>query len=117
MCLSAGLRQALAAVHERIVVVFHIIMCQIYLCIFSLNCRNQVLSITLGWPRLQVPSYVADLVLLASTRLKLSQALGGSVAIAVGGFLLNSIGPVKFLCRTPTSLQSKIISSIAQSSH
>jgi hypothetical protein len=56
--------------------------------------HNQVLLTTLGWPRLQVLSYVADLVLLASTRLKLSQALGGSVAIAVGGFLLNSVGPI-----------------------
>jgi hypothetical protein len=64
----------------------------IYVHIYILNGRNQVLSATLGWPRLQAPSYVADLVLLASARLKLSQALGGSVAIAIGGFLLNSVG-------------------------
>jgi hypothetical protein len=88
----------------------------IHIClhIFCFNCRNQVLSITLGWPRLQAPLCVADLVLLASARLKLSQALGGSVAIAVGGFFLNSVGPISSVSSNTgqVSVQDSYIASI-----
>jgi hypothetical protein len=52
--------------------------------------------------------------LLANTGLKCSQALGGGVSIAAGGFLFNSVGPTSNLVTTAgqTSVHDSHIASI-----
>jgi hypothetical protein len=64
--------------------------------------------------RLPALLYVAGMILLANTNLRLSQALGGGVSIAIGGFLYNSVGRSSSISTNagPTSVQDSHVASI-----